>query len=57
MESDQYRSVNALVLYYQMETRWSIRTKLVGCFKAMCCIDEKAHSVLLNSILPMELAR
>jgi len=57
MESDCYNSVGALVLYYQMETRWSIRAKLIDVFGAMVNIDMQALSILLNSILPMELAR
>ncbi|CAG7718964.1 unnamed protein product [Allacma fusca] len=57
MQRDHYENVHALVLYYQMETRWSIRELLLEVFALISTIDLKAVSVLLNSILPMELVR
>lgn len=55
MSCDQYQSIVNLVLYYQMETRWSIRKMLLESFKAMCHLDFTAVDILLSSVLPIEL--
>ncbi|XP_020339382.1 NCK-interacting protein with SH3 domain isoform X1 [Oncorhynchus kisutch] len=49
--------VLSLVTYYQMEHRVSLRLLLLKVFGAMCSLDSALISTLLNSILPMELAR
>lgn len=49
--------VLSLVSYYQMEHRVSLRLLLLKVFGAMCGLDGSLISTLLNSILPMELAR
>ncbi|XP_061583113.1 NCK-interacting protein with SH3 domain-like [Cololabis saira] len=50
-------NVLSLVSYYQMELRVSLRLLLLKVFGAMCSLDAALISTLLNSILPMELAR
>lgn len=57
MSCDQYQSIVNLVLYYQMETRWSIRKMLLEAFKSMCHLDFTAVDILLSSVLPIELVR
>lgn len=54
---DDYRVVFALIQYYQMETRWSIRQLLLQAFGVMCSLDKTVVNIMLNSVLPMELAR
>ncbi|XP_031424272.1 NCK-interacting protein with SH3 domain isoform X2 [Clupea harengus] len=49
--------VMSLVSYYQMEHRVSLRLLLLKVFGAMCGLEAPLISTLLNSILPMELAR
>ncbi|XP_067101368.1 NCK-interacting protein with SH3 domain-like [Osmerus mordax] len=49
--------VLSLVSYYQMEHRVSLRLLLLKVFGAVCSLDAALISTLLNSILPMELAR
>ncbi|XP_056129696.1 NCK-interacting protein with SH3 domain-like [Lampris incognitus] len=49
--------VLSLVTYYQMEHRVSLRLLLLKVIGAMCSLDASLISTLLNSILPMELAR
>uniref|UniRef100_A0A3B1KE94 NCK interacting protein with SH3 domain n=1 Tax=Astyanax mexicanus TaxID=7994 RepID=A0A3B1KE94_ASTMX len=49
--------VLSLVSYYQMEHRVSLRLLLLKVFGAMCGLDGSLISTLINSILPMELAR
>jgi hypothetical protein len=55
--STGYTVCHNLVLYYQMETRVSIRLLLLQAFGSMCALDMKVISELLNSVLPLELAR
>lgn len=55
MSIDQYQSTMNLVLYYQMETRWTIRKLLLDSLKAMCYLDFTAVNIMLSSILPIEL--
>ncbi|XP_059520829.1 NCK-interacting protein with SH3 domain [Myotis daubentonii] len=53
----QFESVLALVAYYQMEHRVSLRLLLLKCFGAMCSLDAAIISTLVSSVLPVELAR
>lgn len=54
---ENYEAVVCLVMYYQMEVRVTIRLLVLKVFGAMCALDSHVISVLLSSILPMELAR
>ncbi|XP_074646748.1 NCK-interacting protein with SH3 domain-like isoform X2 [Tubulanus polymorphus] len=54
---ENYECVDTLVLYYQMETRSTIRNVLLNVFAALCGLDVLVIDILLNSILPLELAR
>ena len=53
----KYHAVQSLVEYYQMETRWSIRKILIETFTLMCSIDQPVISLMLNSVLPLEVAQ
>lgn len=57
MSGDKYHGVISLVQYYQMEIRWSIRQLLLQAFGIMCSLDSTVVTLMLNSVLPMELAR
>ncbi|KAK3927966.1 NCK-interacting protein with SH3 domain [Frankliniella fusca] len=54
---DQYQYVVNIALYYQMETRWELRSRVLKVLQAMCVLDGHIVSILLASVLPMELAR
>ncbi|XP_032267128.1 NCK-interacting protein with SH3 domain isoform X2 [Phoca vitulina] len=54
---NEFESVLALVAYYQMEHRASLRLLLLRCFGAMCGLDALVISTLVSSVLPVELAR
>ncbi|XP_004625123.1 NCK-interacting protein with SH3 domain [Octodon degus] len=54
---NEFESVLALVAYYQMEHRASLRLLLLKCFGAMCGLDAAVISTLVSSVLPVELAR
>ncbi|PKK20992.1 NCK interacting protein with SH3 domain [Columba livia] len=54
---NEFESVLSLVAYYQMEHRVPLRLRLLKCFGAMCSLDAAVISTLVNSVLPMELAR
>ncbi|XP_066473787.1 NCK-interacting protein with SH3 domain isoform X5 [Tiliqua scincoides] len=54
---NEFESVLSLVAYYQMEHRVPLRLLLLKCFGAMCNLDAAIISALVNSVLPMELAR
>ncbi|XP_075430635.1 NCK-interacting protein with SH3 domain isoform X2 [Ascaphus truei] len=56
-KKNQFEAVLSLVAYYQMEHRVPLRLLLLKCFGAMCNLDASIISALVNSILPMELAR
>ncbi|KAF6727419.1 NCK-interacting protein with SH3 domain [Oryzias melastigma] len=56
-KANHSENVLSLVSYYQMEHRVSLRLLLLKVFGAMCSLDAALISTLLNSILPMELAR
>lgn len=55
MSVDQYQSTMNLVLYYQMEPRWTIRKLVLDALKSMCYLDFTAVSIILNSVLPIEI--
>lgn len=57
LKQDQYIGVSTLIQYYQMETRWTIRQLLLQSFGVMCSLDRIIVTIMLESILPMELAR
>ncbi|XP_017887496.1 NCK-interacting protein with SH3 domain [Ceratina calcarata] len=57
LQQNQYNGVNILIQYYQMEPRWSIRQLLLQSFGVMCSLDSVILTIMLNSVLPMELAR
>ncbi|XP_043262915.1 NCK-interacting protein with SH3 domain [Colletes gigas] len=57
LQQDQYNGVNVLIEYYQMEPRWTIRQLLLQSFGVMCSLDSVILTIMLNSVLPMELAR
>ncbi|XP_044262296.1 NCK-interacting protein with SH3 domain [Tribolium madens] len=54
---DQYHCIVTLIQFYQMEIRWSIRQLLLQTFGVLCSLDKTVVSIMLNSILPGELAR
>nr|XP_009686545.1 PREDICTED: NCK-interacting protein with SH3 domain isoform X1 [Struthio camelus australis] len=56
-KKNEFESVLSLVAYYQMEHRVPLRLLLLKCFGAMCNLDAAVISMLVNSVLPMELAR
>ncbi|KAL6254250.1 hypothetical protein P5V15_014868 [Pogonomyrmex californicus] len=57
LRQDRYNGATILIQYYQMETRWTIRQLLLQSFGVMCSLDPVVLTIMLNSILPMELAR
>ncbi|XP_028967957.1 NCK-interacting protein with SH3 domain [Galendromus occidentalis] len=57
LASENYEYITTLVAYYQMETRHSLRVWMLRVFLTCCELDYCVVSVLLHSILPMELAR
>ncbi|XP_028046510.1 NCK-interacting protein with SH3 domain isoform X2 [Monomorium pharaonis] len=57
LRQDRYNGVTILIQYYQMEARWTIRQLLLQSFGVMCSLDPVVLTIMLNSILPMELAR
>ncbi|OXB53604.1 hypothetical protein ASZ78_007685 [Callipepla squamata] len=56
-KKNEFESILSLVAYYQMEHRVPLRLLLLKCFGAMCNLDAAIISTLVNSVLPMELAR
>lgn len=54
---DQYHVISTLIQYYQMEVRWSIRQLLLQAFGVLCSLDGTVVNIMLNSVLPCELAR
>lgn len=54
---DDFNVITTLIQYYQMETRWSIRQLLLQSFGVMCSLDKTIISIMLNSVLPAEIAR
>nr|CAI5855018.1 unnamed protein product [Callosobruchus analis] len=57
ISSDQYHVITTLIDYYQMEVRWSIRQLLLQAFGVLCSLDKTVINIMLNSVLPCELAR
>ncbi|CAG9865149.1 unnamed protein product [Phyllotreta striolata] len=57
ISNDQYHVITTLIQYYQMEIRWSIRQLLLQAFGVLCSLDKTVITIMLNSILPGELAR
>lgn len=57
LKVDQYTSVNNLLEYYQMELRWIIQKRLIDIFSELCKLNFVVVEIIINSILPMELAR
>lgn len=57
ISSQQYHVITTLIQYYQMEVRWSIRQLLLQAFGVLCSLDKTVVSIMLNSVLPCELAR
>ncbi|XP_022905366.2 NCK-interacting protein with SH3 domain [Onthophagus taurus] len=55
--SSNYHVINNLILYYQMETRWPIRQLLLQSFGILCNLDKTVVNIMLNSVLPCEIAR
>ncbi|ELT89621.1 hypothetical protein CAPTEDRAFT_130967, partial [Capitella teleta] len=54
---DKYQAIHDLVLYYQMETRVTLRLLLLQAFGILCSLHAQIISELLGSVLPLELAR
>lgn len=57
LSMNDFNVINTLIQYYQMEVRWSIRQLLLQAFGVMCSLDKTIISIMLNSVLPGELAR
>lgn len=57
LESTEWEGVMALLQFYQMECRWSIRQLLLRALSAMCALHATPRAIMLSSVLPMELAR
>lgn len=57
ISSDHYHVITTLIQYYQMEIRWSIRQLLLQAFGVLCSLDKTVINIMLNSVLPGELAR
>ena len=57
LQQNQYNGVTILIQYYQMEPRWTIRQLLLQSFGVMCSLDSVILTIMLNSVLPMELGR
>ena len=53
----KYFYVTNLVEYFQMEVRWSLRKLLIEAFLLMCYMDAKIISLMLSSVLPLELVQ
>lgn len=57
LKIDEYTSINNLLEYYQMELRWVIQKRLLEIFSELCKLNFVVVEIIINSILPMELAR
>ena len=53
----KYYYVQNLVEYFQMETRWNIRRNLIETLTTIASIDSTVVSLMLNSVLPLELVQ
>jgi hypothetical protein len=57
VSEDNYSRIVDIVVYFQMETRRSIRLKVLDTLHLLCCLEPKVIPVLLGSVLPLELIR
>lgn len=57
LKVDQFTSINNLLEYYQMELRWVIQKRLIDVFSELCKLNYVVVEIIINSILPMEIAR
>jgi len=57
LAENQYSGVVSMGLFYQMELRWDIRSRILDALQAMCVLDPTIVSILVVSVVPMELAR
>ncbi|TRY70898.1 hypothetical protein TCAL_02794 [Tigriopus californicus] len=57
MSKFKYFYILNLVEYFQMETRWALRKPLIENFMIMCSLDPVIISLMLSSVLPLELAQ
>ncbi|GAB6023663.1 hypothetical protein CHUAL_008429 [Chamberlinius hualienensis] len=57
LQKDRYNNVEALVQYFQMETRVTICQLLLKVFVALFSLDRQCITVLVNTDLPLLLAR
>ncbi|ESN94574.1 hypothetical protein HELRODRAFT_68930 [Helobdella robusta] len=57
LSRNHYEACLDLVLYYQMETRSSLRLIMLDIFANICSLDGHFLSELLASVLPLELLR
>lgn len=57
LKIDQFTSINNLLEYYQMELRWVIQKRLLEIFSELCKLNFVVVEIIINSILPMEIAR
>ena len=53
----KYFYVNNLIEYFQMETRWSLKRLLIEVFLLMCQMEPNVISIMLSSVLPLELVQ
>ena len=53
----KYFYVNNLIEYFQMETRWSLKRLLIEVFLLMCQMEPNVISMMLSSVLPLELVQ
>lgn len=52
-----YYIIPCLAEYYQMESRWAIKLILLKTLDLLCILSKTAIVILLQSMLPLELAR
>ncbi|CAH1784420.1 unnamed protein product, partial [Owenia fusiformis] len=55
--ADDFEALETLVVFYQMETRVSIRLLLLKSFGALCGLSYEVLFTILNTVLPLELTR
>ncbi len=53
----KYFYVNNLIEYFQMEVRWPLRRLLIEAFLLMASLDSNIISLMLSSVLPLELVQ
>ncbi|CAG0912685.1 unnamed protein product [Notodromas monacha] len=57
VSEDSFSRIVDIVAYFQMETRRSIRLKILETLNLLCALEPKVIPVLLSSVLPLELIR